>query len=995
MTQLIVNPHPLTLAGRQNFTAAELLPRENLADYLQRHGVDVTVGDWRVCIGGAEVPALMWARTRPQHGQVVECRRMAGRDVARAAALIVLSYYTFGGGTSLGAAWFGAGTAGAFFTNAAVYMIGASVINRVLGPKGRLSSYDQSTGTTHSLSGGRNRARPFEPVGLVLGTVKVVPDYAAQPYSWFEGDNQVQLLRFSAGINCASVDDVKIGENALTAYTGVQEMRAGFTTGNTPNIAWANVDTSAGAVLDAATGPGGWVTRTSSVDTVRMTLDLVANLYSMNDSGGMNTAMVQVNIEVRLLPSGSFAALATTTLRSTATKPVRVTVDTGTLTAGQYEVRCRKVQANVSGTRDANLVEWVALKSYQLDAADYTGLPQYGLRITASGQLNGVLDELSWVATAEDTPVWDGTAFVDGPTSNPGALLLQMARGIYGPDGRLLAGLGLPDAQIDIDALKAFTLHCDAQGYTFDHWFDAPISCLEMLEAIAAAGLGSISHHPGKLSVIWLAAGQPIEAVVNMANMKQGSFRVDYATRETADEIEVSWFDAASDWKPKSLRLLAPGVGVPRETARLAPMGVHSEDGAVLMGRLVMAQNIYGRKAVSWEMDLEHVTFRRYSIVALSHDLTQWGYGGRVQAAVDVAGVITLTLDREVPANAVRYIALRIPGEVGYRVFTVVSFTGMAHQVTLVEAWPGGVALPGNSSSNPAHDTLWIYDFKAEPGLRLRVTNIEPGSDLSGARITATPEPDAFWTYMSSGTYTPGPAPAGAVPVVASNLVVTQRTLDVTYSNSAQLDLTFDLSGPFSVAEIWGAPEGDTLQLVGRTTVASFGTINVGNDGAYSIEVRPFDRQGRLGTVVATDFVVTLGTPLGVDPPTYPGFDFGSFAVSATDTSSPVTATVRFRNNGTIEEIVNGGAPAVIGNWYTPTTSGIGSSHWMRTGKVSGTSPVGTMGSWISVFTEPEFTLTLTNIGERLTQLSHQFSSSALGTPIVGSGLTSLACELT
>jgi hypothetical protein len=44
-----------------------------------------------------------------------------------------------------------------------------------------------------------------------------------------------------------------------------------------------------------------------------------------------------------------------------------------------------------------------------------------------------------------------------------------------------------------------------------------------------------------------------------------------------------------------------------------------------------------------------------------------------------------------------------------------------------------GSGFPGEGIGNPAHDTLWCYDFKATPGYRVRVTGIDPESDLKGA----------------------------------------------------------------------------------------------------------------------------------------------------------------------------------------------------------------------------------------------------------------------
>lgn len=862
MTHLIVTPHPLTLEGRVINTVVQLMPGESLAAFLGRAGVDLSQQDWVVSIGGAVVPALMWARTRPKHGQIIECRRVAGRDVFRALAFAVLAYYTFGLGATAAGGWAAGGGLGMFLAQTAVFMIGAAVINKVLPPqRARLNTYDQSTGSTYSLAGGRNRARLYEPLGLLFGTTKVVPDYAAQPYTFFEADEQFLSARFSGGINLGSITDLKIGDTPLHSFDDVFAMRDGFPSGNTVNIDWANVDTVDGAALTAPTvAPGAWVMRTTSPGTRHMALDFVASLYDMADNGAMNALSVSVDIERRLLPAGAFASVGTFAFTSASTRPVRRTVtlpDPGV--SGQFEIRVRKREVDVAIGRKSNALEWQSLKSYQVAVAPVAGYPQYGLRIRASGQLNGTLDQLSWVATQAATQVWNGAAFVDQPTSNPGAQILQFARGLYDGEGRLQAGMGLPDDQIDIEQLKAFTLHCAANGYEFDHWFDSPLSCQDLMDSIAAVGLGSISDHSGKLGVVWAAAGQPIEAVVNMGNISAGSFSVEYVTRDVAEELEVSWFDRASSYKPRSLRILAPGVTVPSETARLSPSGVVTEAAAVQMARWTMGQNIWGRKSVSWEMDLEHLAFRRYSMVALSHDLTQWGYGGRVRSAINAAGVVTLELDDEVPAGATRYIGLRIPGEKGYRVFSVAAFSGTAHSLTLVGPWPAGVPLPGDSAANPAEDTLWIYDFKAEPGQRLRVVSIMPTDDMKGARIVAVPEPDALWAFMATGAYTASPAPAAAESLVASNVLVTQRRLDLNVTNDAELWVTFSVRGPFNSAQIWGAPDGEALQLLGQTVVPRFGPVLVGNDGIFVLEVRPFDQLGRPGTSVNINYDVTLG----------------------------------------------------------------------------------------------------------------------------------------
>ena len=865
---VIVTPHPFTLQGQTFARGVLLQPGETLADLLVRQGVDLTQPGWVVRVGGLAVPPHLCCRTRAAAGMLVEAYRVPGKSVIRLVALVALAYFTMGGG------FFGAGGLGgalgfksfaAYAINAGAMMLGSMVINKLLPPPGAGSYAGAGPGTTYSLSGARNGARHFGALGLLFGQVRVAPDFAAMPYSWFEGDDQYQYVQLHAGLNVHTVEALLVGETAIGTYAGVDVTRTGFASGNTTMMAWESVDTVAGGLLDAVTAPGAWVERTSSANTARLQVDLVGQLQYINSKGNPQRYTCDVDMEYRLLPGGAWMPLvgssSTVELANSTTKPLRRTI-TRQVAPGQYAVRMRKVTMNVTLNQAANTIEWLGLKSYQADTGIAVARQVVGIKIKASGQLNGTLDQVTWLATSTPCPVWTGSAWVTQVTSNPGALILQFARGEFSPDGRLLWGYGKPDSQIDIEGLQAFMVHCAVQGYRFDHWFTEQVSRRDVLDAVAAAGLATISRHTGKLGVVYMAAGQPIEAVINMANIKRGSMRVDYTTRATAEEIEVTGPERTNAWRAASLRVLAPGVTVPRETARISPAGITTQAGRLLAARSTLAQNIWGRKSVTWEMDLEHLTVRRWAIVALSHDLTQWGHGGRLHACTSAAGVVTITLDAEVPAGSTPHVGLRLPGESAYRVFQVVPFTGTVHVLTLVGTWPSGVALPGATADNPAHDTLWIFDFAATPGLRLRITDIAPTPDLSGARITAVPEPDAFWSFIDNGAYTVPAGVASTQPVTLSNLQVTQQRLTLSYDLTAELDITFDAAGPYDHAQVWGAVGDDPLQPLGTTRTKRFAAWRVINAGEVTVRVQAFDALGRPGAVLQGTHDVVLDAPL-------------------------------------------------------------------------------------------------------------------------------------
>lgn len=849
---MVVTPHPLSLQGQRvlDTRAAEFLPGEYLADLLARQGV-LPGQQWVVCIGGIDVPEHHWGRVRLKHGHLIEARRVPQKDILRIAAIVALSYFTFGAGGIAGGGFLGLGTGiGAQLAAGAAFLVGSAIINKLLAPKSRSRS-EEADSPTYSLSGGRNRPRPYEAMALVLGEPYAVPDIAAQPYTYFANGEQYLWQMFHLGLNCADASTYRIGQTAMSAYQGVTTLRNGLATDNSDFPALGtSVDSVAGALLVTS----GYTTRTTSVGTVRIALDFVASLFSTNNDGAFIPFELNLSAQYRAVgdvdwigftpgrdsvaavvefvseaindESGSIVnyyrvispaiegyPAGTIRIRNASQKPLRFTVELA-VPPDQYEVRILKATADASSGTESNSVEWVQLRSYQEDTASYDGQARLAVQIQASGQLNGALDEFNTQLRAASMDYWNGSTWVTATDRasglcNPGAIFLMLARGLFDGDGRRQVGLGYEDSQIDIEGLKRFMVHCAANGFEFDMFLQDAISIDELLNAVAYAGMGEVAWPDGKIGVTFFSRDDPIEGVINMGNIKARSFEVSYDTMPTADELEFQYFDRSrgNTWKP--IRVKAPGVDVPRSTASVQLVGITAEAHAATMTRFAMAQNIYQRKSVTCEMDLEYMTYRRGAVVSLSHDMTQWGYSGRLLACQDVAGVITLTLDDNAqgtipPSGVGRYIGLRLPGETQMRVFPVQSFSGESRTVVLDTTWPVGVALPGADPANPARDTVWIYDFKAVPGQLLRVVSIEPSAN--GARLSLVPESEEFWDFVETGVYQPPPNNSLLRDAPEVNRVLVGEQL-ARQGNTyyTELSASFEATGPFKRAELWGA----------------------------------------------------------------------------------------------------------------------------------------------------------------------------------------------
>ena len=939
-TSLVVTPHPLTLQGQRvyhggsEYLPALLMPGERLSTFLARHDVHM-YQQWVVSIGGVDVREVDWPRIKPRHGYLIEARRVAQRQVLAIVAIVALIYFTGGIGAA-GAFGFAGGSIGAFAIQGLAYMAGSMVINKLLGPKppsqqqatalSASRAANNASSPSYNLQGGKNRARQFEPMGLVLGEPYMIPDLGAQPYTMFVNGEQYLWQLFHCGINCASVNTLRIGQTPIENYVGVQVHREGFDSGNTGlPVLSSNVDSAGGGLLDG----NAYVQRTSSTQTIVLAVDIETQLYAIDlTNGAFYNNDLLLTVEYRLVGSATWLVLAvsppfeevvpatfevivfltivvtpsyirtvtptTVFLRNASSKPLRATYQL-TVTAGQYEVRLRKVSADQSSNGAYNQVQWSTLKSYQVDNGNYKGQSRFGMQAQATGQLNGSLDEVNCRGVAKPMPFWDGTAWTTATSranglSNPGALLLLLTRGIRDVDGKLIAGLGLPDDEIDIAGFQGFMTFCRLKGFNFDLFVQENTSIGDLLESIAAAGLGSRSEHTGKVGVIWFSDEQPIEGVLNMGTMKPKTFTVEYNVQATADEIEYQYFDRARNNTWKSVRVMAPGVTVPQRTARQALQGVTDEVQAAILARFSMAQNAFQRKTVSCDVDLEHVTFRRGTKMALSHDLTQWGYGGRLQACSNAAGILTLTLDDVIPSTSptgavTRYMGFRLAGEAQFRILPVAAFGGSTRTVTLAAAWPGGVAVPGDTADNPAHDTVWIYDFKATPGQRLRVSDIVPRGNLEGAQVQLVPDTPEFWDYVWNGAYTPPPNTSllgQGLPVVLGAKVTEQlaRQGNTFYT---ELTLTFDVKGNYDGAELWGAVAGGQAQLLASTRHQAL-SWRGGVAEIWSLEVRAHSAT-RLGVPFLLQYTV-LG--LSVPPSTPSGLALTQDSVYCQPTAQDV-----------------------------------------------------------------------------------------------------------
>lgn len=665
---VVVLPHALTADGRISVVEA-FEPRETLGAYIKRTGVIVPAGPVVVWHNGQRVPDALWRQLIPRTGDQIVIRARVlgggggGGKVLRTVAMLALVVATAGVGSFAGLGSMLAGATGLSvgLASAAIMIGGSLLINALLPPPkptiGKLGTgqkYESSP--TYSIQGGRNRARPWEPMTLVFGRHKVVPDLGAQYYTEYVGDTQYLNQVFHFGLQAGSVvlSDFKIGETPLENYQGVQ-IEVAQEDGKLSLFA-GNVDTLQGFVVNQVDG---WQYRTTPLDTTHISIELAAQLYRINDDGGIAARSVELQIEYRKVgesawrpfsmlqdaiyathywalmvevtyglpehmgggtetqwqqvgygstnpgdhtngernPNGSFwwwtphphargqpwrsiapdpligySSRPGVRLTGARQEPTRQTVGVD-VEKGQYEIRVIKVTGDIKNSRESNETAVGQILCFQPDEADYSGQLRVALRIKATNQLNGVVDELNAIAHAH-APIWNGESFDVVETSNPAAWFLFFALGKR-VDGVRVYGAGLDHEQIDFDSIKAWQAWCESKNLTFDYVLDRKVSQAEILQIIARAGRASPTWQSGKLGVVWDAADLPVVAMFGPFNIKAGTFKIDYINEGTADEIVGNFINPARDWQMDEVRVRVPGATTTNNPLQLDLEGMH------------------------------------------------------------------------------------------------------------------------------------------------------------------------------------------------------------------------------------------------------------------------------------------------------------------------------------------------------------------------------------------------------------------------------------
>jgi hypothetical protein len=657
----------------------------------------------QVILGGVEVPRELWSKVRPRIGMPVEVilypQGGNGGKVLRIVAIVALMYLTAGASAGLFATaggMFAAGSTSAAVLAAGISIVGSMAINALIPPPSpKMSAQQDPFQQLASITGTSNQATPYGVIPCVVGTVRFFPPHAALPYTEISGSDQYLRMLLDLGWGDLDISDIQIGSSPISSYSDVEYEISTTPTLFSQDIYEASVATT---LVD-----GGSASRTTQLATTEISLDLVFGngLFGVDNKGNTTTSTAYFTVQYRVTGSptwidagtatgltltGGFSyASGTFTLASAARKMLRTGIR-WKVASGQYDVQVTRGTTVYGATTFFGDCTWTVMRSVSPQLPSTTGTLKLAVRIKATGQLNGIVQNLS-VLAAQKIPTYNtGTSIwsTNAANTNPAwiaAWLMTRCPAVV----RRLA-----DSRLDLQAISDWATEVGAKGYSIGFVMDSPRAFGDVLNDVFAAGRAARGMRNGLYAPVRdVAQTVPIQ-MFTPANSSGFNYARPFANLPHA--LKVTFTNPAANYQQDVMIVYADGYNADGSSGLIAATRFETLDLRTMIdpnatwriGRYHLAV-MYNRPTIySLTADVEHIVCERGDLVHVAHDVIGWGVAwGRIK---DVSGS-SVTVDGPVTLAAGKTYAIRVRRNDNSQITdTITTGASVAQTLTLTTA---------------------------------------------------------------------------------------------------------------------------------------------------------------------------------------------------------------------------------------------------------------------------------------------------------------------
>ncbi|GJD73337.1 TipJ family phage tail tip protein [Methylobacterium goesingense] len=626
---------------------ARALPGSTIAEIIARvlpQAAGAVRERLRVFVGEHVILPGLWHAVRPKAGTQIVIRVVPGDDILRNVLTIAVTvgalalgqfYAPALAGSLLG---IGGSVTGGLTSALSAAITGSALIAGTLLINALIPVRNKGQDApTYAIQGLRNQATPDGVVPSILGFHRYAPVYAALPFTEAIGDDRYVTAAFCFGYGPLAIRNVRIGETPIERFKDVQmELREGRPGDERLALYPRQVVEVSLSIEIKNSGPtGGPQSRFTAPDAASASIDITfpGGLGGFKKDGGTVNVTVDHQIRYRRAGTDDWTTTTVSVTNKNSGKPLTRTFPLSFPTRGRYEIEVTRTTGDQpddqskASTQRISRSSWSAMRSFRPEYIINFDQPLAlaAVRIRASGQLNGTLDELNADLFCI-CPDWDAVsqAWITRETQNPASLFRHV---LTGPAMRYPFGL---DEVADLADWHAF---CVAKGLTYNRVHDYEASVLDVISDIAAAGRASPHDTGERWGVVIDRIIDTVTAHISPRN--SWGFQGERAFSKFPDAFRVSFLDETNGYAKADRIVPFPGFsGDPKVVEKLDLPGHTNPDMVWRETRRRQYELIHRPDTYTANQDFEALVVTRGDRAQLSHDVLD-----RTMVAARVTGV--------------------------------------------------------------------------------------------------------------------------------------------------------------------------------------------------------------------------------------------------------------------------------------------------------------------------------------------------------------------
>lgn len=651
-------------------------------------------------------------------------------------------------------------------TQMVVMMAGSMLINAVFPPPGMPSTADPSAASpTYSLQSQGNAARLGAPIPVNYGTMRVYPDFAAQPYTEYHGNDQYLYQLFCIGQGRNRVSALRLDNTPLDNFEDVTtEVIPPLGRVTLFHSAVINAPEAGGQDMSNIITLGPYVINAVGTQVSRLSVDIVmpGGLFGVDKHGHEYNLWLELDITADAIDGeGKVTGDSFTVFRGKIWDRTRTAIRRSLskdVPPGRYRVTVKRLKRK-GYSNESDSCTLGNIRGYLVDDNEYGDVTLLAVRIRATANLSNSASRLLNCLVEREIPVWEPSGGWSDPvlTDNPAWCFADAARARYGGD--------FPDSEVDLNGLHYLAGVLEERGDGFNGRFDSNQSLWDGLGKVGQVCRCAPVRQGNLLRMIRDQHQFTPATQFSMANMSDFSMDFVMHNGRTADSVKVTYWDKKRDFKETTIL-----CRLPDETADnpkdIKLFGCTGYEQAWREGMYLAAGNRERRQLVSWKTGMEGYIPTFGDVVWVNHDLLGAGQVFSGTVAGEDGTALLLSRDVSLPGDH-WYMVLRDGDGTPSQPLSVEGMEG--NRVRLLDRLP--FAVETDMEREPTHFMIGRGKNYAWP---VKVTGIVPEAD---DRITVSGCIESEYVHTADqGTLPPHPPDVVPPPVGLSveGLISTQ-----------------------------------------------------------------------------------------------------------------------------------------------------------------------------------------------------------------------------